>query len=435
VSEVLLSIPTALIWIGLTMLIVRNRDAMERRYVWLSLFAHLFCAVFMVVITTYYYGGGDLTAYFWTGKFLAVKLRADFMDLAPTLIDVILQREVALPFPGAFATGTNTGSMQALSGFLVYFFQESLYATCVAIAGASFWAKVAVYDVIKQELPDAPQGLLRFACLLLPSSVLWSSGLLKEPFAVLGLSAMICGGHKLAAKRMRSPLAALLFLAGLITTGLFKGYIVPVFGLAAGAWYVVRAIQQRYGAILTRGRYLIMGVGLAVGTLMLTSIALPQFAPDILTEEAQSAQQIGSRISGGSNYALNSGSVGEQVPLAVATVFFRPLLIEASNPLILLSSLEMTWLLVLVLTALFRRRLSRTLGQIMSTPALAFCASFALIMSVGVGLTTTNLGTLSRYRMPMMVFYVVLVVTLSARERKAAPSEFPSIAPPSPHLT
>lgn len=427
----LLTLPTALVWIALTTLIVRNRDAAEQRYIWMSLFAHLASAVFMVVLTTFYYGGGDLTAYFWAGKFIAAKLRADFFGLAPTLVNVILQREAALPFPGMMV-GSNTGSMQALSGFLIYFFQESLYATCMAIAGASFAAKVAVYDVLKQELPDAPASGLRFVCLLLPSAVLWSSGLLKEPLAVLGLSAMICGAHTLAAKRRWSIWAVLQFGLGLLTTGLFKGYIVPVFGLAGGVWYFVRAIQRRYAGLLTRGRYLIAAVVLAVATLVLTSVALPQFAPDVIAEEARSAQQIGARVTGGSNYELNSGSVSEQLPLAIATVFFRPLLIEATNPLIFLSSLEMTWIAGLIIATLFRRSITQTLAKIVSTPALAFCASFALCMSVGVGLTTTNLGTLSRYRVPMMVFYAALLVVIAAPNRMPAVSQQRPLALPRP---
>ncbi len=418
-NDLLVTLPVSLLWAAFTTLLVRGREGSEQRDLWLSFMAHQLCAVLLVVITVYYYGGGDLTAYFWSGKFISAKLRADFFDLAPTLFNVILQREVALPFPGTMA-GTNTGSMQALAGFLCYFLQDSLYAVCMAIAGASFVAKVAVYDVFKQQLPDAPRAALRFGCLLVPSSVLWSAGLMKEAIAMLGVSAILWGGHTLIVRRRYSPLAMLAVGLGTLTTGLFKGYVLPVLGFAAGVWYLSRAVERRFGHSTVRIRYLIGAVALAAATLLATSVALPQFAPGMIEEESRNAQQIGARISGGSNYELGGASVGEKLPLAVATVFFRPMLFEANNPMIALNALEMAWITWLILVALFRRRLSGTISQVVTTPALAFCLAFVLIMAVGVGLTTTNLGTLSRYRMPLMVFYVVLLVSLAAKPKRAA---------------
>src|SRR6478752_4075867 len=151
--DILTTVVIAAIWIALTAAFVTQRDAVERRYLWASLFAHLASAIAMVLVTNYYYSGGDMTNYYLVGKFIASRLHDDFFDLAPALVNVILQREQMLPLPGNIM-GSNTGSLQALSGFLVYFFQDSLYAVCMAIAGASFFAKVALLDVFKFELPN-----------------------------------------------------------------------------------------------------------------------------------------------------------------------------------------------------------------------------------------------------------------------------------------
>jgi len=47
--------------------------------------------------------------------------------------------------------------------------------------------------------------------------------------------------------------------------------------------------------------------------------------------------------------------------------------------------------------------------------------------SVAVGLATTNLGTLSRYRMPMMPFYVTFILLLGQQltERTRTPQPLP----------
>jgi hypothetical protein len=46
-----------------------------------------------------------------------------------------------------------------------------------------------------------------------------------------------------------------------------------------------------------------------------------------------------------------------------------------------------------------------------------FCATFTLALALGTGLATTNLGTLSRYRAPMMPFFFTLLLVLRAPER------------------
>jgi hypothetical protein len=438
-NEITTTLLVAALWIVLAVPLLASRDAIERKYLWASLFAHQASAIAMVMVTNYYYGGGDMTNYFWIGKFIAGHLRNDFFDLAPALVNVILQREQMLPFPGTMTT-SNTGSIQALSGFLVYFFQDSLYAVCMAIAGASFAAKVALFDVFKHQLPDVPRGQLCFACLLLPSTVFWSSGLLKEPIAVIGMSAMISGGHLMAYRKQLSK-GGVRMLLGAGVAGLFKGYVVPVFGIAAGLWLLARTVQRRLGQVVIRTRYVVGAAVLILATFVLTGMALPQFAPDVFADEARNAQETGAHVEGGSNYELGaSGSMGAQLPLAIATVLFRPVLFEANTTFVFLNALEMLWFTVAFAIVLFRRPLVTNLRLILSSPALAFCLGFVITLSVGVGLTTTNLGTLSRYRMPLMPFYAILLVVLRAKitgQQLAAPAvvAMPTLNRPQPLQT
>ena len=52
--------------------------------------------------------------------------------------------------------------------------------------------------------------------------------------------------------------------------------------------------------------------------------------------------------------------------------------------------------------------------------ALTFCAVFVLTFAVAVGLSTLNLGTLSRYRIPMMPFFTVLLFVLGQQAKREA---------------
>jgi hypothetical protein len=53
-----------------------------------------------------------------------------------------------------------------------------------------------------------------------------------------------------------------------------------------------------------------------------------------------------------------------------------------------------------------------------NNPVLLFCAVFIVLFGVAVGLAAPNLGTLSRYRVPMMPMYGFLLLSLAAKAKK-----------------
>jgi len=57
---------------------------------------------------------------------------------------------------------------------------------------------------------------------------------------------------------------------------------------------------------------------------------------------------------------------------------------------------------------------------------------FVLVLALGTGLSTANLGTLSRYRAPMMPFFLLLLIILREPEKAPAPSPALPAPPPEP---
>jgi hypothetical protein len=101
-------------------------------------------------------------------------------------------------------------------------------------------------------------------------------------------------------------------------------------------------------------------------------------------------------------------------PLALGTALFRPFIFEVRNVQTALAAVETTALLLLLFSSASRRSWRGIWRDCASSPELMFCLVFTLMMATAVGLTTTNLGTLSRYRMPMEPFLALLVLTISA---------------------
>jgi hypothetical protein len=402
----------------------------ERGIVWFSLFAHQVAAIAMIWLTVMYFGGGDMFAYVRAGRGIARLLREDFIGVAPDVIAGFFREDVYLPVT-ALQFGSTTGSTKAIAGFLMFLTFDSVYGACAVIAGATFLAKLTILRVVREYVPEMSPVPLAVGCMLLPSVVFWSSGLLKEPIGLVGIAAIVGGVHALVKKR--SMLALVGILAGSTLVLLIKGYLLPPLGIAGFSWLAVHALARGDRNAPVRPGVIVIAVAVAILAVVVTGSVMPRFAVDSFEEEVREAQAVGARTEGGSNYSLPGGSVFTQLPFALVAVLFRPFLFEATNPIIAMSALEMAWLSILLVLALRRRGISGTISEVLRNPVVAFSVAFTLTLGVGIGLATTNLGSLSRYRMPLMPFYfVALRVLAGERRRLPALQPFPVPAAPLP---
>jgi hypothetical protein len=92
-------------------------------------------------------------------------------------------------------------------------------------------------------------------------------------------------------------------------------------------------------------------------------------------------------------------------PNAVFAGMFRPTLLEADSALVLLSALENLILLYLLVRVFFRGSVFRIYKVISEDPILIFCITFCLFFAFMLGLTTSNFGALTRFKIPMLPFF------------------------------
>lgn len=391
----------------------------ERPWVLLSLVAHVFAAYVQVNIVHSLYGGiADLLGYHQGGILLAQLLHDDLLDGTARLLLIVLnQDDIAIPLdvgPGS------TGAMMGISGFAMAIVSDSLYAGCMLIAGLSTFAKLGVYRLLRREFKPELHRLLLIGTLLVPSVVFWSSALMKEAVAIIGISVAAYFGYHLRRFPLLGPVG---LLFGLTLAGAVKPYTLIGFGAGAAAWVFLdgaRQAERRRTRTLTMPR-LLLGAGFAAIIVIIVGEIFPRFAPENLGQEAARMQSLVEGSEGASDYAIGDAErttlTGQLVfaPIAIATSLFRPLIFEARNAQMAVNALETTTLTVLVFAVIFRLGAARTVRAIMASPALTFCAVYTLVLAVGVGLATTNLGTLSRYRMPFMPFYAALVLVLASK--------------------
>jgi hypothetical protein len=245
-----------------------------------------------------------------------------------------------------------------------------------------------------------------------------------------GIGFMLVGLH-IFIMRKKYVLGSVLVAAAGYLVGVIKAYIMFPLFLAAGAWFAVHRIQQtgRNIKVLTSPVYLVIGAGLSLGLVMVVSQLFPRFALENLANEISTLQALYARQHAGSTIVIGDPtqtSLGGQLafaPLALVSALLRPLIFEVHNATSLINGLEMMVILWLWWEVLRRRR-SGAITAIAQNPFLVFCTIFVLVFALPVGLAAPNLGSLSRYRIPMMPFYICVLLSLlpwRPWERKPAP--------------
>lgn len=414
--------PLVPIIVVITALFLRAVDRDEQRWVWLGLISHLFGAIAKVLIVYYWYGDGDMTSYIKWGAIMADFIRSAPEQWAgPYLQFGLHNNEIALPYdpPGS---GGATGTMFALAAFYQVIFPGAKFGISLTTAVFSFSSKMAIYIVFREVLPPEYRRRLAYAMFLIPSAVYWSGGFGKEGVAFM-TAGWIVWGYYQAFHKGRWVTGLAVAVAAAAWVALIKPYIVFPMVIAFAAWeYGRRNIGRAFNPLRMLAIGVVAGV-FVVGALGLLGSLFPRYALENLAESSEELQVQGVRTGSGSMYSAHVGSgpagLVASAPLALFAAFYRPLLFEARNPMMLMSALETTTLLLLSLYIVRERRLG-ILEVLQRNPALLFCATYALLFGFATGYASTNLGTLSRYRMPMLPYVGILFAALTPIRATAA---------------
>ncbi|MBW1754583.1 MAG: hypothetical protein JRJ80_00285 [Deltaproteobacteria bacterium] len=387
----------------------------ERKWVTAAFAMHVAFACAQVPITLTFYGSSDMFLYFRYGEILAQMMERDAVHVIPEVTAILLQNQHRLPM-FVVGAGTSTGSMSALAAWAFYLLGPSKYAACIAFSMLSLCGKIALYRAFRANVDAAYRFPVAIATLFMPSFVFWSSGLIKEAIAVGGFGWAVFGVH-LWIREGRLAAGWALIVAGAIPILLIKAYILFPLVLAGGSWYYWERSLKR-GRVRIRPAYLAAAAAVGVGGILLLGRYFPEYSPDTFSTRTFELQQMGRGLRGGSNYALSgeipTTLIGQLLfaPVALLASLFRPAIFEARNLLMLANALETTALTLLLARIFARRNLRAVRRQIMDDPFLVFCLVFVVAFGIAVGLTSTNLGTLSRYRSPILPFFAVMLFVL-----------------------
>ncbi|MBO2009515.1 hypothetical protein [Hymenobacter negativus] len=298
----------------------------------------------------------------------------------------------------------------ALLSFCTYTVIAVLFAT---ITFTGMWAMYMTFAKIR---PQAYKELA-IAVFFLPSVFFWGSGLLKDSLCIGALGWLFYAFYRGTIERKNILRCAVLGASAMGVIYAMKIYILLAFLPPALLWVFNESTQDiRNTAVRWLVKPLFLGLGGVVAAYAIVQLSAADARFNIDKIGAQSKltadylQQVSKAEQGsGYNIGAQDGTIGGMVklaPQAIIVSLFRPFLWEARNPTMGLSALEATYFLYLTIRIFWRVGLFKTLSTIGRVPVLTLCFIFSLIFAISVGVSSGNFGTLVRYKIPLMPFYL-----------------------------
>src|SRR5437763_598315 len=125
-----------------------------------------------------------------------------------------------------------------------------------------------------------------------------------------------------------------------------------------------------------------------------------------------------SSFSLGVEFDGSAGSLAKMAPAAIVATLYRPYLWESKKLSTLLSSIESLAMMLFTLFVLIKAGPFTFTGTVFKDPMTLFCFFFSILFALFVGATTLNFGTLVRYKIPCLPFYLIALFLIQEADKK-----------------
>ncbi len=330
---------------------------------------------------------------------------------------------------GLLADTWNLGYCRDPNNFMIVrivavmsFFSFSKYLiTCLFFSMISYSGVWRLYRFFYEQYPHLHKQLA-IAILYLPTFVFWSSGILKDPLCTGAMGWLTYGLYQAIYKKKNFIKDALIILFSAYVLILLKVYIL----VSYTPFLILFLILKNVNLVKNTFLKIFLGLSLVVGIMLgFTQImkqlesSVSKFASEGLSKSIQGFQKnyAAQEAWAESNFTLGvefDGSVTSLVkmaPVAIIATLYRPFIWESRKLSTLLSSFEGLAIMLFTLKILWTLGLGKFFKSIRD-PAIFYCLSFSLLFALFVGATTPNFGTLCRYKIPCMPFYIIALILM-----------------------
>lgn len=390
----------------------------EFRFFLPALTVKIFGAITVVLIYTLYYPGGDTNYYFQDGLVLVRLMTKNFpyfWDIVVNGLDIskfyYFDQDTGYPI---YFRQKQTFFVVRIVWPLILLGMKSFICTSILLALVSFGGIWRMYRIFNMEFPSLSRQLA-IAFFFVPSVFFWGSGLLKDTITFSAVGYFFHGFYYafIKKKKLFPNLVAIYLSVAVILS--IKPYI--FIGLLPGALiWIIRHYTSRIQGTFIRGVTFptILFVGFLSGYLLLIVLGdeLGKYSLDkILQEAATTNFDLKQNYYRGNSFDIGhvdptiNGMLSKTLP-ALNAALFRPFLWESNNMLMFISALENFLILMFTIFIVVKLRIVGVFKYFNKHHLLTFSLIFSLFFAFSVGISTSNFGSLVRYRIPLIPFYV-----------------------------
>lgn len=394
-----------------------------RKYLLQGLVFKLVGAIFIGFVYQYYYGYGDTALYFDQSRVINEALIESpikgfsLLLHIPSVYDGEYQMYISRI---EWYSGLNMYIVIAIAAFFNIFTFTTFLPTSLLFACLCYTGVWAMFRTFAHQYPQHLRQVA-VAVLFIPSTFIWGSGIFKDTICLFALGWITHSVFKLLIDRKYDTVNILMLILSFYILAIVKVYILLAFIPAVGLWLVFTYSSKiRNKSVRSLIKFSLLGL-IVAAFLVMSSVferELGTYSLDNIAKTAETTRKYVYDMSesmDGSGYnigEIDPSAIGllKVFPKALIISLYGPFLWESRKVIIFINSIEATLFLFISLRVITRVGFRKIWKIIKNDANLQFFLVFVIIFGFAVGLTSGNYGSLSRYRIPFLPFFALLIM-------------------------
>lgn len=419
----------------------KNPDPQVRRIYYQGFYFKIICVLAYTFVTEFIFKGGDTGLYYQGVQDLRHAINDDFNYTGNVIKTLKLTIDDPLTpyfYYDNYADDFTYNYMMSPSNFFVprlglipaFFFFNNYLCINFVFGFFALGGSIRLFKFFHNYYPKYRREIA-IATIFLPSVGFWSAGLLKDPICFGSIGFILYAVYNIFVKRRQFRASIALIVACGFLLYHIKVYILLVLVLSILIWLFAetnKLIKDR--TLRNIFSFMTFAISFGVSFMLLNYFtsqeAAQQYKLDTLLDKAEYQRKVVHDLAAnttplGSNFSINTSNPVALVGNSLAATFFRPFPWEISSPVAMFSAIEAGFFLFLTLNFIFKRGVKKFFSLSFDDPRMLMCFVFAMVFALAVGASTANFGALSRYKIPCMPFFFLMLLMVY----KAADLEYP----------
>ena len=383
-----------------------------------GLFFRIAGAMVLCLIYQFYYIGGDTINYWGSGVIVNRMIFKDIWIYFKILAgdrswENYAAFDVSTSYPDYMVRDAQSFAVVRFVSPFCFLTIRSYYSTSILVAWFTYGGVWRLYTIFTELFPNL-QREFAYSSLFIPSISFWGGGILKDTFSLWSGCLFVYGFYRLfICRRISFKYLFLLVFSAYIMISI-KPYIFIALLPTCLLWFLgswLRKVDSTFARTLVAPFFITLGIVFVSVIFGQMSEQLGDYASvDKTIQKAAVTQQDLKRTEyGGNSFNIGTfdGSIGSMLTLFPKALFagiFRPTIFDVRNPVMFLSAIENLFLSYVVFRTIIAAGLLGFWRRIFSQPILMASILFVFFFGFAVGLTTSNFGSLVRYRIPLVPF-------------------------------